>query len=137
MDRTTIEKLSRGQKLSWSIHLAIERCRDCDKQQQKGSIDKLSIERCRGAVEIALKQFLKREKQRYECNQTCNSTKDPNNILTSQKHLSTRKMSSILIPKHTHTHTHTLNKSNQFYIPKTSLHKCLHVMTIWDIRKSL
>ena len=30
----------------------------------------------------------------------------------------------------THTHTHTLNKSNQFYIPKTSLHKCLHVMMI-------
>ena len=23
-------------------------------------------------------------------------------------------------PKHTHTHTHTLNKSNQFYILKTS-----------------
>ena len=26
-----------------------------------------------------------------------------------------------LDPKHTHTHTHTQNKSNQFYISKTSL----------------
>ena len=25
-----------------------------------------------------------------------------------------------LDPKHTHTHTHTLNRSNQFYISKTS-----------------
>ena len=41
---------------------------------------------------------------------------DPNNILTSQKHLSTRKVSSIFIPKK----THTLKKSNQFYISKTS-----------------
>ena len=50
-----IEELSRGHKLSRSIHLAIERCQDCDKKQLKSSIDKLGIERCRGAVEIALK----------------------------------------------------------------------------------
>ena len=119
--------------------------------------------------------FSRREKHIYKCNQTCNSTKDPNNILTSQKHLSTRKVSSILIPKH----THTLKKSNQFYISKTKsrqfsehtlthvnllmakshctctciksskescvlcvkniarLHKCIHVITIWDMRKSI
>ena len=53
MDQGSVEKLSRGQKLSRSIDLAIERCRDCDKKQLKSSIDKLGIKRCRGAVEIA------------------------------------------------------------------------------------
>jgi len=38
--------------------------------------------------------FSIREKHRYECNQTCNSTKDPNNILTFQKHLSTTILST-------------------------------------------
>ena len=31
---------------------AIERCRDCDNNQLKSSIDSLAIERCRAAVEI-------------------------------------------------------------------------------------
>ena len=53
MDRGFVEELSRGQKLSRSIHLAIERCRDCDKKQLKSSIDKPGIEKCRGGVEIA------------------------------------------------------------------------------------
>ena len=35
-----------------SIHLAIERCQECDKDQLKSSIDKPSVEKCRGAVEI-------------------------------------------------------------------------------------
>ena len=35
--------------------------------------------------------FQRREKHKHECNQTCNSTKDPNNILNSQNHLSTKK----------------------------------------------
>ena len=48
-----VKELSKGQKLSRSIHLAIERCQDCDKKQLKSSIDKLGIERCRGAIEIA------------------------------------------------------------------------------------
>ena len=51
--------------------------------------------------------FSRREKHKYEYNQTCNSTKDPKNILISQKHLSIKKNVSIKIPKHTHTHTHT------------------------------
>ena len=50
--KIAVKELSRGQKLSQSIHLAIERCRDCEKKQLKSSIDKLGIERCRGAVEI-------------------------------------------------------------------------------------
>ena len=48
-----IEELLRGHILSRLIHLVIERCRDCDKKTTEGSIDKLGIERCRGAVEIA------------------------------------------------------------------------------------
>ena len=59
-------------------------------------------------------RFSRKEKHRYECNQACNSTKDPVNILSSQDHLST-KILSTMIPK---THTHTLDKSNQFYISK-------------------
>ena len=62
MDRGSVEELLRGQKLSRSIHLAIERCRDCDKNQLKSSTDKPSIERCRGSVEVALKQFFKKGK---------------------------------------------------------------------------
>ena len=60
--KVAVKELSRGQKLSRSIHLAIERCRDCDKKQLKSSIDKPSIERCRGAIEVALKQFFKKRK---------------------------------------------------------------------------
>ena len=75
--------------------------------------------KCRGGVELAFKiSFSRREKHRYECNQACNSTNDPNTILTSQNHLST----TILITwiPNTHTHTHTLNRFNQFYISKIS-----------------
>ena len=35
-----IEEVSRGQELSQSIHLAIERCQDCDKKQLKSSTDR-------------------------------------------------------------------------------------------------
>ena len=38
--------------------------------------------------------FHRREKHRYKCNQAYYLTKDPINILSSQKHLSTRKMLS-------------------------------------------
>ena len=48
-----IEKLSRRQEISRSIHLAVERCRDCDKNQLKISIEKPGVERCQGAIEIA------------------------------------------------------------------------------------
>ena len=53
MDRGGIEELSRGQEVSRSIHQAIERYRDCDKKQLNSSIDRLGIERCQGAIEIA------------------------------------------------------------------------------------
>ena len=48
------------------------------------------------------------------------STKDPNNILSSQKHLSTQKKKKMLCTKIQNTHTHIRNTSNQFYIAKTS-----------------
>ena len=41
------------QEISRLIHLAIERCRDCDGKQQMSLIDKPGIERCRGGVKIA------------------------------------------------------------------------------------
>ena len=97
MDRESIQDLSTRQKVQTrrkrgSIHSNLSK-----------GIEKLS--RCAKTV------FQRREKHKHECNQTCYSTKDPNNILSSQKHLSSRKMSSIQIQN---THTHTLNKSNQF-----------------------
>ena len=119
--------------------------------------------------------FLRKEKHRYECNQTYNSTNNPNNILNSQKHLSTNFFFKHINPKNTHTHTQQVlpilyfkNKSRQISehilthvnlvmakshctctCIKSSkeycmlcmkniarLHKCLHVITISDMRKS-
>ena len=48
-----IEEVSKGQKISRSIHLAIEGSRDYDKSHLKISTDRLGIERCQGGVEIA------------------------------------------------------------------------------------
>ena len=44
MDREAIEELSRRQEISRSIHLAIERCRDCDKNHLNSSTDSLAVE---------------------------------------------------------------------------------------------
>ena len=41
-----IKEVSREQKVSQSIDLAIERCRDYDKKQLKSSIDSIAIKRC-------------------------------------------------------------------------------------------
>ena len=51
----------------------------------------------RGVEEVSrlLKNiFSRREKHRYECNQACNSTNDPNSILSSQNHLLTTILST-------------------------------------------
>ena len=53
MDRGSVEELLRGQKIAWSIDLTIERCWDYNKKKLKSSIDKLCVERCREAIEIA------------------------------------------------------------------------------------
>ena len=50
MNRTTIKKLSRRQELSRSIHLAIKRYRECDKNKLKILTDRLGIERYQGAI---------------------------------------------------------------------------------------
>ena len=49
------------------------------------------------------KEDQRREKHINECNQACYSTKDPINILSSQKHLSTQKNDQAFRSK-THTH---------------------------------
>ena len=50
MNRTAIKKLSRRQELSRSIHLAIKRYRECDKNKLKILTDRLGIERYQGAI---------------------------------------------------------------------------------------
>ena len=44
-----IEKLLKGQELSRSIHLTVERCQDCDKKQLKSSTDSQVSRRCQDA----------------------------------------------------------------------------------------
>ena len=101
IDPPAVEKLSRGQELSQSIHLVVERCQDYDKKQLKILTDKLGVKEL---SRLFKNSFSRREKHRYECNQVSNSTKDLNNILSFQKHLSTRKMISTKIPKHLNSH---------------------------------
>jgi len=60
--------------------------------------------------------------------------KDPNNMLSSQN-ISQHISKAFIDPKHTHTRTHThmrthtQNKSNQFYISKTSLENLVSIYT--------
>ena len=64
------------------------------------SIDSLAVESYRDYLKTV---FQRREEHRYECNQACYSTKDPNNILSSKNHLSIKKNVKHIDPKHTHT----------------------------------
>ena len=52
-----IEELSRRQEISRSIHLAIERCRDCNISQLKNSIDNLAVKRCRAICPALVNNF--------------------------------------------------------------------------------
>ena len=63
--------------------------------------------------------FERGEKHKHECNQACYLTKDSTNIFKLPKSSLNKKKCQAFRPK-THTHTHSLNKSNQFYILKTS-----------------
>ena len=45
-----IKEVTRRQEITRSIHLAIERCRDCNKNQLKILTDRLGIERCRDCL---------------------------------------------------------------------------------------
>ena len=64
----------------------------------RNSLKARQIAKCWEGVEkvsrLLKNSFLRREKHRYECNQACNSTKDPINILSSQNHLSTTILST-------------------------------------------
>ena len=115
IDPPGVEEILRRHELSQSIHQVSRRCRDCVK---KKAWEARQIARYRGGVEPAFQNnFSRCEKHRYECNPTYNSTNDSINTKISQNSLSIQKILSIKISK---THTHTPNKSNQFYISKTS-----------------
>ena len=86
------------------------KCRGAGKIVIRKSLESLTDSSCRGGVEQAFQNsFSKGEKHRHECNQACNSTNDPINILSSQNHPST------IIFKHMdlkNTHTHTTSLTN-------------------------
>ena len=84
--REAIEKNSR--KLRW-IKNAI---RSVEKSSPRVSIDSYLPRSVEKLLSLIKTIFQGREQHRNECNQASYSTKDPNNILSSQKHLSTRKM---------------------------------------------
>ena len=104
----SIHQLSRNYRGGRNFLDRSTRCREAIKitirKSLKSSTDSKVSRRCQGGVELAFKSsFSRSEKYRHECNQACNSTKDPNTILTSQNHLSTSILST-WIPK-THAHT--------------------------------
>ena len=68
------------------------------------STDSKVSRRYRGGVEPAFQNsFLRSEKHKHECIPTCNTTNDPINIWSSQKHLSTIIFKHMDL-KNTHTH---------------------------------
>ena len=100
------------QKPRW-IEIAIRSV----KTRMKGSIEENLSRICREAVELEEKEFFKEEKHK-EMNATSKLLKHRSNQhIKLSKHLSSYLQSN-QDPKHTHTHTQ--NKSNQFYISKTS-----------------
>jgi len=130
MDRESVKNLSARQKVSqwieqlsrsyWEklqitqwIEIALT---SVNKRRKRVSIDSNLSRICREAIELDKNKkinkiknknnFSKRKKtHRNECNQANYSTKDPNNMLSFQKHLSTRK-----IAKHSWSKTHTCTK---------------------------
>ena len=137
MDRTAIEHLLSRQKVSrwiekllrsqmlWWIEIALT---SIEKGRSKISIDSLVIEMCREAVEMCKNSFSKKiETQKWmESSMLLNQR--------SKQHFKLSKTSLKWKFKHMdlQKHTHILNKSNQFYISKTSLrqfseHTLIHV----------
>ena len=118
IDPPGVKELSRGQKLSRSIHQVLRCCRDCDKKKLRKLDRELAIKevsrRCQANFSKTV--FQEEKKHWHECNQVCNSTNDPNNILSSQVYLLTK----IFKAHGSQKHTYTLNKSNQFYVSNTS-----------------
>ena len=131
MDREVVENLSARQKVTWWIKEAVEHLSrrnletsmdwDCDKicrEKKKVGLDRNEFVRdlsrsCRAWRKSVFKEG-KNTKRWMQ--QTSYSNIDPINILNSQN-ISQHICKAFKIQK---THTHTLNKSNQFYISKTS-----------------
>ena len=105
LDRST--QLLRSYRGNRNFLYQSTRCQGGVKIAIRKSLEARQIARCQGGIEEVSRQlkncFSRREKHRYECNQACNLTKDLVNILSSQNHLLT-KILSTMIPK-THTHT--------------------------------
>ena len=87
--REAIETNSR--KLWWIENVI----RSVKKSSTRVSIDSYLSRAVEKLSRWAKTIFQRREKHINKCNQACYPTKYPNSILSSQKHLSTRKMSSI------------------------------------------
>ena len=113
----TIEHLSRQSPESLMDWECVNFCQE----KKKERLDRNeSVEVCREAVKLEENEFFKKRKNTKRWMQQASySNLDPIIKLSSQKHLFTRKSKAFIEPK-TDTHTHTHNKSNQFYISKTS-----------------
>ena len=100
MDRESVENLSRLEKES--------------------SIERNLLRMCREAIELEERRFFK--EKLIEMNATNKLLKQTSKTHVKLSNLILTYMHIIHISKttHTHTHTHTHNKSNQFYISKTS-----------------
>ena len=114
MDREAIEYLSSIQKLPRWIEIMIT---SIEKRSSRGSIDSLAVKRYRKLLRLLKNSFSKKRKTQtwMQSNMLLNQ-RSKQNIKLSKTSL-IKKNVKHLDPKH----THTLNKSNQFYISKTSL----------------
>ena len=101
-----------------AIENATKAIENAIKRSWKSLIDSLAIERCPAAVEIAQKQFFKKRKTHTWMQSSMLYNQRSKQHFKLSKSSFNKKNVKHIDPKH--THTHTLNKSNQFYISKTS-----------------
>ena len=132
MDRESVEDVSTRQKVSRWIEKLLKSYRDkvqksrwieialtfVETRRKKGLIEVNLSRICQEPVELEEKRFFKEEKH-IKMNATSKLLKQGSNqhVKLSKASLNKKNVKH-LDPKH--THTHTLNKSNQFYISKTS-----------------
>ena len=87
------------------------------KKQLKSSIDKPGIKRCQGAIEIAWKTVFFKEEKNTNMNAIKHATQSRiQSTFWPLKNISQQKKWQAFWSQN----THKLNKSNQFYISKTS-----------------
>ena len=99
-----IEKLSRSyrdkvQKARW-IEIVLT---SIETRRKGGLIDSNLSRGVQKLLRNSKTVFQRREKYKYKCNQACYSTKDLNSILSSQKHFSTKILSTMILKTHIHT----------------------------------